>query len=126
MKFLILCFTKFSSNFAKFKIRNFTKFLQNYENKNFATTLCRSAVRGGEYSPGASSALTKIVLYSSSVYTVFHSVFYNSVEKTIAVTELWSSTLNYLSTGDRWSINDNLINPYFLYTLLETKRDLFV
>ena len=83
-------------------------------------------MRGGEYSPGASSVLTKIVLYSSSVYTVFHSVFYNSVEKTIAVTELWSSTLNYLSTGDRWSINDNLINPYFLYTLLETKRDLFV
>ena len=37
--------------------------------------------RGGAglYSPGASSALTKIVLYSTSVYTVFHSVIYNSV-----------------------------------------------
>ena len=51
---------------------------------NFAATLCRSAVReggAGQYSPGASSALTKIVLYSSSVYTVFHSVIYNSVGK---------------------------------------------
>ena len=32
----------------------------------------------GQYNPGAFSALTKIVLYSSSVYTVFHSVIYNS------------------------------------------------
>ena len=34
----------------------------------------------GQYSCGASSALTKIVLYSSSVYTDFHSVIYNYVE----------------------------------------------
>ena len=33
----------------------------------------------GWYSPGASSALTQIVHYSSSYYTVFHSVIYNSV-----------------------------------------------
>ena len=31
----------------------------------------------GRYSPGA--ALTQIVPYSSSLYTVFHSVIYNSV-----------------------------------------------
>ena len=48
-----------------------------------SATLCRSAVRGGrQYSPGASSALTKIVPYSSSVYTAFHSVIYNSVDPT--------------------------------------------
>ena len=33
----------------------------------------------GQYSLGASSALTQIVPYSSSLYTVFHSVIYNSV-----------------------------------------------
>ena len=41
-------------------------------------------MRGGEagqYSPGASSALTQIVPYSASLYTVFRSVFYNSVCK---------------------------------------------
>ena len=41
-----------------------------------------SGVRGGagRYSHGASSALTQIVPYSSSLYTVFHSVIYNSVD----------------------------------------------
>ena len=34
------------------------------------------------YSLGASSALTQIVPYSSSLYTVFHSVIYNSVRQT--------------------------------------------
>ena len=33
----------------------------------------------GQYSPGASSALTQIVPYSASLYTIFHSVNYNSV-----------------------------------------------
>ena len=33
----------------------------------------------GQYSPGATSALTQIVPYSASLYTVFHSVIYNSV-----------------------------------------------
>ena len=40
-------------------------------------------MRGGEagkYSPGASSALTQIVPYAASLYTIFHSVIYNSVE----------------------------------------------
>ena len=43
-----------------------------------------SGVRGGAgwYSPGAPSVLTQIVPYSSSYYTVFHSVIFNSVEKT--------------------------------------------
>ena len=57
--------------------------LLDYENKNFAAALCRSGVRGGgRYSPGASSGLTQIVPYSSSLYTVFHSVIYNSVDHT--------------------------------------------
>ena len=33
----------------------------------------------GQYSPGAPSTLTQIVHYSSSYYTVFQSVIYNSV-----------------------------------------------
>ena len=47
----------------------------------FAATLCRSGVNGGagRCSPGTPSALTQIVPYSSSLYTVFHSVIYNSV-----------------------------------------------
>ena len=36
----------------------------------------------GQYSPGVSAALTQIVPYSASLYTVFHSVFYNSVGST--------------------------------------------
>ena len=56
--------------------------LLDYENKNFVATLRRSGVRGGRYSPGSSSGLTQIVPYSSSLYTVFHSVIYNSVDHT--------------------------------------------
>ena len=37
----------------------------------------------GRYSPGATSALTQIVHYLSSYYTVFHSVIYNSVARTL-------------------------------------------
>ena len=48
---------------------------------------------GGEgadqYSPGASSMLTKIELYSSSVYPVFHSVIYNSVVRRIELNLLF-------------------------------------
>ena len=68
---IILNFAKFMENFAKHEI------------KNFAATLCMTGVRGegaGWYIPGATSALTQIVHYSSSYYTVFHSVIYNSVE----------------------------------------------
>ena len=42
---------------------------------------CSEVGGTGQDSPGASSGLTKIVLYSSSVYFVFHSVIYNSVRK---------------------------------------------
>ena len=51
--------------------------MRNYKNENFAATLCRSGERGGRACTAL--ALTKIVLYSTSVYTVFHSVIYNSV-----------------------------------------------
>ena len=37
---------------------------------------------GGWYSPGAPSGLAQIVPYLSSLYTVFHSVIYNSVVQT--------------------------------------------
>ena len=82
---IILNCAKFKENFAKHKIKNFAKILRNYENKNFAATQCRSRVRGGEgrYSPGAPSALTQIVHYLFSYYTVFHSVIYNSVLLTL-------------------------------------------
>ena len=36
----------------------------------------------GQYSPGVSAALTQIVPYLASLYTVFHSVIYNSVIET--------------------------------------------
>ena len=36
--------------------------------------------KAGQYSPGVPAALTQIVHYSASLYTVFHSVFYNSVD----------------------------------------------
>ena len=108
-KFLISCFAKFSSNFAKLKIKNFTKISRNYKNEHFTPTLCRSAVRGGrggQYSPGASSALTKTVLYSSSVYTVFHSVILNSVifiklsSKSLLTLQLFKSRHTLAGTGE--------------------------
>ena len=79
-KISISCLAKCSSNFAKFKenftkhkIKNVAKIPRNYENKNFAATLCRSGVRGGagRYSPGTPSALMQIVHYSSSYYYCF-------------------------------------------------------
>ena len=53
-------------------------------------------MRGGEagqYSPGASFALMQIGPYSAFLYTVFHSVFYNSVvhEAGIFLTESFLS-----------------------------------
>ena len=41
----VLC-EKFSLNFTKLKIKNFAKISRNYENENFAATLCTSGVRG--------------------------------------------------------------------------------
>ena len=72
---IFLEFHKIQNNFVK--ILCFAKFWQCC----FAATLCRSGVRGGagRYRPGAPSALTQIVPYLSSLYTVFHSVTYNSV-----------------------------------------------
>ena len=76
-KFLFLCFVKFSSNFAKLKIKIFVKLLK------------RKILQPTFVGVRASSAITKIVLYSSSVYTVFHSVIYNSVVLTLfAVTAI--------------------------------------
>ena len=76
-------FVKFSLNFERFKIQKFKIYFVKISKHNinfFATTLCRSGVKGaGRYSPWASFALTQIVPYSSSLYTVFHSVIYNSV-----------------------------------------------
>ena len=87
---IILNFAKFEENFAKLEIKNFANISRNYENKNFAATLCNSGVRarGGwrasRYSPGAPSALMQIVHYSSSYVTVFHSVIFNSVLKMLS------------------------------------------
>ena len=44
---IILNFAKFEENFGTHKIKNFAKISRNYENQNFAATLCRSRVRGG-------------------------------------------------------------------------------
>ena len=89
-KFLISCFATFYSNFVKFrKIQNnfvkilcFAKILQCC----FAATLGRSEEEeegetGGEGGglPSAPSPLTQIVPNSASIYSVFHSVNYNSV-----------------------------------------------
>ena len=38
-KFLILNFAKFYENFAKHQVKNFSKILRNYNNKNFAAAL---------------------------------------------------------------------------------------
>ena len=53
-----------------------------HEIKNYFVKILRSGVRGGGglVRPGASSALMQTVPYSSSLYTVFHSVIYNSVD----------------------------------------------
>ena len=67
---IVLNFAKFKENFAKHE--NFAKFLRNYEYENFAATPVWSGVRGGadRCSLGASSMLTQIVPYSSSLYIV--------------------------------------------------------
>ena len=78
---IFLQFSEIQNNFVI--ISCFTKFGQ----CSFTATLWRSGARGGTgwYSPGTPSALTQIVPYSSSLYTVFHSVIYNSVENKYSV-----------------------------------------
>ena len=86
--------TKFCQNNFDFdyEIKNFVKISRNYKNEISQQPYAGVEWGGGgggpvqctaiEYSPGASSALTQIVPYSSSVSIVFRSVFYNSVGKT--------------------------------------------
>ena len=78
---IILIFAKFKENYAKHKIKNFVKILWNYKNQLSQQPYAGLEWGGeaGQYSPSASSALTQIVPYSASHYTVFHSVIYNSV-----------------------------------------------
>ena len=88
-KFLISCFAKFSSNFAKFW------------QCCFAATLCR-----------APSALMQIVPNSSSLYTLFHSVFYNFVNRTL-YSYIWrKGQLQYVS---QWFECPNLTIYLFGY-----------
>ena len=68
-------------------------------------------MRGGEagqYSSGVSAALTQIVPYSASLYTVFHSVIYNSV-CILYICTLYLNSRNFfflkIKTG-----NDNELN----------------
>ena len=78
---IIFIFEKFEENFAKHEIKNFLKISRNYKNEVLQQPYAGVKWRGeaGQYSPGASSALTQIVPYSASLYTVFHSVIYNYV-----------------------------------------------
>ena len=78
---IIFTFEKFEENFAKHEYKNFIKISRNYKNEVLQQPYAGVKWRGeaGQYSPGASSALTQIVPYSASLYTVFHSVIYNSV-----------------------------------------------
>ena len=95
--FLISCFATFYSNFVKLcriqnnfvKILCFAKILQCC----FAATLGRSEEEeeGGDWWGGrgppysAPSPLTQIVPNSASIYSVFHSVNYNSVATTYSI-----------------------------------------
>ena len=66
----------------KHKSKNFMKISRNYKNEVSQQPYAGLELGGGEagqYSPGASSALTQIVPYLASLYTVFHSIIYNSV-----------------------------------------------
>ena len=79
-------FREIQGKFRENKIKNFVKISRSYKNEisqqPYAGVECgggRRASTAIEYSPGASSALTQIVPYSSSVSIVFHSVLYNSV-----------------------------------------------
>ena len=51
----------------------------------------------GQYSPGASSRLTQIVPYSASLYTVFHSVIYNSVSSRLIFLKMSTEDIQHVS-----------------------------
>ena len=77
-KFLISAFAKYTSIYAKFKI-----ILSQFRvSRKFDKAVSQPGVEWGgraiRYSPGAPSTLTQIV-YSSSLYIVFHSVIYGSL-----------------------------------------------
>ena len=62
-----------------------------------------------EYSPGASSALTQIGPYSAFLYTVFHSVFYNSVALIhVRVRFAWNDT--------------GIVQMKFCFAIFDSKR----
>ena len=75
---IILFFAKFEENFAKKKLKITWKFREITQNEISQQPYAGVGWGGGEsgqYSPGVSAALTQIVPYSASLYTVFHSVF---------------------------------------------------
>ena len=81
---IILIFAKFEGNFAKTELKILWKFCKITQNEISQQPYAGVEWGGGEvgqYSPGVSAALAQIVPYSASLYTVFHSVFYNSVGK---------------------------------------------
>ena len=83
---IILNFVKFRKNFAKHEIKNFVKIMEIMKTK-----ILQPPYVGEEWgSPGVSSALTQIVPYSSSLYTVFHSVIHS-----------WASLIENLAAEDR-------------------------
>ena len=80
----------------------------------------------GQYSPGVSAALTQIVPYSASLYTVFHSVFYNSV---VVPLHAYAEALSHVGVGDLLlSLENNsrtglcdkktIILPIYIYKFL--------
>ena len=114
-KFLISCFVKFSSNFVKFKII-LSQFcvLQNFDNAVSQPPYVGVEWGGGSrYRRGAPSALKQIVPYSSSLYTVFHSVIYNSVIKSNSATYL-----TLINTAPFGTLITPGVVPIMLHTLL--------
>ena len=72
----------------------------------------------GQYSPGVSAALTQIVPYSASLYTVFHSVNYNSV-----VTLFWKlSMLWCIWTSDNEYCQNDLLKSSLVVTTYQQQR----
>ena len=78
---IILNFSKFEENFVKQKIQNFAKISRNYKNENFAATLCRSRVRGGA---GRYSPGTSSVLTQIVHYlSSYYTVFHSVIYNSV-------------------------------------------